>query len=147
MLRPLADGQLDLRAARQNLPWPRLLREDDALLLTARELLRDLPDAAVGTPDLHFGFGELQADDLRHLAFRLLREGGRDVVLGAHRKRARPGARAVARPAGELRARGRGGRERHSRSVGELERTDRPAVDPGRRARNGPGTRPALVDR
>src|SRR5436190_975784 len=30
MLRPLADGQLDLRAARQNLPWPRLLREAHA---------------------------------------------------------------------------------------------------------------------
>src|SRR5204862_3094427 len=92
-LRPLADDQVDLGAAREPLPRARARAEHTALLLLRGEAARDLADAAVGLPDRRPRISERLADHLRDDAVHARRRGGdrcksrRRRARGAHRHR------------------------------------------------------------
>src|SRR3954470_2194663 len=109
----LANGEAYLGVGAQGPAGPLALLEHAAPLLPRPLLLLDLADLAEGLLELGFRSGQLQADQLRHLA---LREAGADGLVGVQRDRAGALAGARARPAREGRPGAGLSRERHRRT-------------------------------
>src|SRR2546429_8488278 len=87
--RPLAGLEVDLGSGGKRVTGLRPLCEDAALLPRARELLRDLPERALGSREPAFRLGKPEADHIRHLAPALLGKARGDSVVRRHREHAK----------------------------------------------------------